>query len=384
MSQNTRICMTEGKQPLTKISGAFKKHCSFYFQDFDSVRTFFTSQVFSTANQWLNVQKDKCKRIHPDCNVSNCIFLFDCFGWVITYAYNRLNDVPNAFQRRICCLPKQVPQVMCWKLGVGNTWIQHWNSPVEKCDCFEVRIPPQIGSKPSFGSWHTPVLFWPKLTMQACRKCISSVAWAAKTEKTFKKLWIIFTHCQFCILKNAKFSVTQNLESVDNELWRMQKSSWHGKCGICQSHTLTHWHLIDLAEIDQHLATLSTSKLSIARITTDKLQSVLEMAVLYYQQTIPNNIFQLPWPSYRNTENTILLNTNKRSANHSSWRSWLSMCFHCTFSLSFVEMLIIQQMICTIRYLQYRLQENSLLLGHNTQIIVIIITIIILSQPFPL
>ena len=83
MSQNSRICMTEGNKPLMKISGAFKEHCSFYFKDFDSVRTFFTSLVFSTANQWLNVQKDKCKRIHPDCNVLNCIlfiFLFDRFG----------------------------------------------------------------------------------------------------------------------------------------------------------------------------------------------------------------------------------------------------------------------------------------------------------------
>ena len=123
--------------------------------------------------------------------------------------------------------------------------LQHWNSPAEKCDCFEVRIPPQIGSKPSSGSWHTPVSFWPKLTMQACRKCNSSVTWAAKTEKTFKKLWIIFSHCQFCILKNAKFSVTQNLESVDNEIWRMQKISWHGKCRICQSHILTYWHIMD-------------------------------------------------------------------------------------------------------------------------------------------
>ena len=138
-------------------------------------------------------------------------------------------------------------------------------------------------------------------------------------------------------LKNAKVSIASNVSM-------MMLMNWRQIFGPVQ-----HRLAIDLAGTDESLATLSTSKRSIARITADgrvvsaKDGSPILSTVSKLSESISENIFQFPTKFQRTPPS--LLDAYSTYANHSSWRSWFGMCFHCIFSLSFVKMLIIIMII---------------------------------------
>ena len=82
------------------------------------------------------------------------------------------------------------------------------------------------------------------------------------------------------------------IKSVYNELWKRQKSLLHLNCRLGQSCTGSHLIWLKLRnDVWPHCPLASQTLLGSQQ--TDKM-SMLKMTVLHYQQTISENIFQLP------------------------------------------------------------------------------------------